>query len=57
MMKSFMKFHRFTFQPPPPPIIFEGLNLPQQTINHWKGNLSETPIHLNIEKYSNFITL
>ena len=26
-------------------IIFEGQNLPQQTIYHWKGNLSESPIH------------
>ena len=30
----------------PPPIIFEGLNLPQQTIYHWEGNLSKSPIHL-----------
>ena len=29
----------------PPPIIFEGRNLPQQTIYHWKGNLSKSPIH------------
>ena len=24
---------------------FEGRNLPQQTIYHWKQNLSESPIH------------
>ena len=30
---------------PPPPIIFEGRNLSQQTIHHWKGNLSKSPIH------------
>ena len=29
----------------PPPIIFEGGNLPQQIIYHWKENLSKTPIH------------
>ena len=29
----------------PPPIIFERRNLPQQTIYHWKGNLSKSPIH------------
>ena len=28
-----------------PPIIFEGRNLPQQTIYHWKENLSDSPIH------------
>ena len=34
-------------QPPPPPIpiIFEGRNRPQQTIYHWKGNLSKSPIY------------
>ena len=31
--------------PPPPPIIFEGRNLLQQTIYHWKGNLSVSPSH------------
>ena len=31
--------------PPPPPIICEGRNLPQQTIYHWKGNLSKSSIH------------
>ena len=31
--------------PPPPPKIFEGQSLPQQTIYHWKGNLSKSPIH------------
>ena len=31
--------------PPQPSIIFEGRNLPQQTINHWKGNLSKRLIH------------
>ena len=31
--------------PPPPPIVFEGRNLLQQTIYHWKGNLSKSPIH------------
>ena len=31
--------------PPPPPIIFEGQNLPQQTVYHWKGNLSKSLIH------------
>ena len=30
---------------PPPPIIFEEQNLPKQTIYHWKGNLSKSPIH------------
>ena len=29
----------------PPPMIFEGRNLTQQTIYHWKGNLSKSPIH------------
>ena len=28
-----------------PPVIFEGRNLPQQTIYHWKGKLSKSPIH------------
>ena len=32
-------------RPPPLPIIFEGRNLPQQTIYHWKENLSKSPIH------------
>ena len=31
--------------PPSPAIIFEGRNLPQQTIYCWKRNLSESPIH------------
>ena len=31
--------------PPPPPIIFERLKLPQQIIYRWKGNLSESPYH------------
>ena len=31
--------------PHPPRIIFEGQNLAQQTIYHWKGNLSKSPIH------------
>ena len=31
--------------PPPPPIIFEERNLAQQTIYHWQGNLSKSPIH------------
>ena len=30
---------------PLPPIIFERWNWPQQTIYHWKGNLSESPIY------------
>ena len=25
--------------------MFEGRNVPQQTIYHWKGNLSKSPIH------------
>ena len=29
----------------PQPITFEGRNLPQQTICHWKGNLSKSPLH------------
>ena len=29
----------------PPPIIFERGNLIQQTIYHWKGNLSKSQIH------------
>ena len=28
-----------------PPIIFEGRNLPQQTVHHWKGNLSKSSIY------------
>ena len=35
---------------PPPPIIFEGRNLPQQTIRHWKGNLSKSPWKGNLSK-------
>ena len=31
--------------PPPPPIIFERLKLPQQIINRRKENLSESPNH------------
>ena len=31
--------------PPPPPIIFEGRSLQQQTIYHWKGNLAKSQIH------------
>ena len=31
--------------PPPPPIIFERLKLPQQIIYRWKENLSESPNH------------
>ena len=31
--------------PPPLPIIFEGQNVSQQTIYHWKGNLSKSLIH------------
>ena len=27
------------------PMIFEGRNLAQQTIYHWKGDLSKSPIH------------
>ena len=30
---------------PLPLIIFEGRNLPQQTIYHWKRNLWKSPIH------------
>ena len=30
----------------PPPIVFdEDETYPQQTIYHWKGNLSKSPIH------------
>ena len=32
--------------PPPPPIIFERLQLPRQIIYRQKGNLSESPSHL-----------
>ena len=32
--------------PPPPPIIFERLKLPQQIIYRRKENLSESPNHL-----------
>ena len=32
--------------PPPKPIIFECLKLPQQIIYRRKGNLSESPNHL-----------
>ena len=32
--------------PPPPPIIFERIKLPQQIIYRRKGNLSESPNHL-----------
>ena len=31
--------------PPPYQYFFEGRNLSQQTIYHWKGNLSKSPIH------------
>ena len=34
----------------PPLIIFEGRNLPQQTIYHWKGNLSKSPIHFRYQQ-------
>ena len=34
----------------PPPIIFEGRNLPQQTIYHWKGNLLKSPIHFRYQQ-------
>ena len=37
-------------RPPPPPIIFEGRNLPQQTLYHWKGNLSKNPIHFRYQQ-------
>ena len=30
---------------PASPIIFEGRNLSQQTIYHWQGNSSKSPIH------------
>ena len=42
-----MEVRRCGAPPPPPPplIIFEERNLPQQTIYHWKGNLSKSPIH------------
>ena len=36
--------------PPPPPIIFERLKLPQQIIYRRKENLSESPNHKNIGK-------
>ena len=36
--------------PPPPTIIFEGRNLPQQTIYHWKGNLSKSLIHFRYQQ-------
>ena len=36
--------------PPPPPIIFERLKLPQQIIYRRKGNLSESPNHLKYRK-------
>ena len=39
------KAWRWCGAPPPPPIIFEGQNLPQQTVYHWKANLSKSPIH------------
>ena len=42
--------------PPPPPIIFERRNLLQQTIHHWKGNLSKSLI-LDIKNYFDFATL
>ena len=35
---------------PSPPIIFEGRNLPQQTVYHWKGNLLKSPIHFKYWK-------
>ena len=34
----------------PPPIIFEGRDLPQQTIYHWKGNLMASRIHFKYLK-------
>ena len=36
--------------PPPPTIIFEGRNLPQQTVYHWKENLSESLIRFRYRK-------
>ena len=36
--------------PPPPPIIFEGRNLLQQAIYHWKGNLSKSSIHFRYQQ-------
>ena len=35
---------------PLPPIIFEGRNWPLQTINHWKGNLMASRVHLKCWK-------
>ena len=44
--------------PPPPSIIFEGRNLPQQTIYHSKGTLSKSLIrYIDINKYFDFATL
>ena len=36
---------------PPPPIIFERQNLPQQIIHYWKGNLTENKISFKYHKY------
>ena len=36
--------------PPPPPIIFERLKLPQQIIYRQKGNLLEGPNHFKHQK-------
>ena len=36
--------------PPRPPIDFEGRNLPQQTIYHWKGNLLNGSIHFRYQQ-------
>ena len=39
------KRHMAVVRGGPPPIIFEGRNLPQPTIYYWKGNLSKSSIH------------
>ena len=39
---------------PPPPIIFERLKLPQQTIYRRKGNLSESPNHFKYRENTFF---
>ena len=39
---------------PRPPVIFDGRNLPQQTIYRWKGNLSKSPIHFRCRQIFSF---
>ena len=42
-LSSFIDIHIFAEEEME--VIFEGRNLLQQTIYHWKGNVSKSPIH------------